>query len=63
MSVAGHADALFLGSVLTMDPARPRAEGVAVRGGRIIALGSPGELHELAGPQTDVFELGGACLL
>jgi len=63
VSVAGHADALFLGSVLTMDPARPRAEGVAVRGGKIIALGSPGELHELAGPQTDVFELGGACLL
>lgn len=63
MSVAAHADALFLGSVLTMDPARPRAGGVAVRAGRVLALGEPAELHELAGPETEVYELGTACLL
>ncbi|HEX7038631.1 MAG TPA: amidohydrolase [Trueperaceae bacterium] len=63
MSVTAHADAIFLGSVLTMDPSRPREGGVAVRGGRVLALGSPSELHELAGPETEVFELGGACLM
>ncbi len=63
MSVAAHADALFLGSVLTMDPAAPRAEGVAVKGGEVLAIGTPAELHALAGPATRVHELGGGCLL
>ncbi len=58
-----RADSLFLGSVLTMDPARPRAGGVAVRGGRVLAVGTASELHDLAGPDTKVHELGGACLL
>lgn len=61
--MAAHADALFLGSVLTMDPERPRAGGVAVRAGKVLAVGEPSELHELAGPGTEVFELGSACLL
>ena len=32
------------GRVLTMDPARPRAEAVLVRGERIAAVGSAAEL-------------------
>lgn len=58
-----HADTIFLGSVLTIDEAAPRAEGVAVRAGRIVAVGSAGDLHPLAGPYTRVVELGGRCLL
>lgn len=60
MSVA---DALYLGSVLTMDPAAPRAEGVAVANGRVLAVGTASDLHALAGPRTRVVELGGSCLM
>jgi hypothetical protein len=42
-----------------MDPARPRAEAVAVRGGRIAAVGSAAEVSALVGPGTRVIELGG----
>lgn len=37
--------------IITMDPARPRAEAVAVVGGRILAVGSLAELQALAGGQ------------
>lgn len=57
------ADTIFLGSVLTMDPLRPRAEGLAVKDGRVLAVGSVGEIHAMAGPGTEVVELAGACLL
>ncbi len=36
---------------ITMDPARPRAEAVAVVGGRIAAVGSLSELQAIAGDQ------------
>jgi predicted amidohydrolase YtcJ len=42
-----------------MDPARPRAEAVAVRAGRIAAVGSAAEVSALVGPGTRVIELGG----
>lgn len=58
-----YADTIFLGSVLTIDPQSPRAAGVAVRGDRILAVGSVSDLHGLAGPHTRVVELGGRCLL
>src|SRR5690606_1087543 len=58
-----HADTIFFGSVLTIDPDAPRAEGVAVRGDRIVAVGPASDLHALAGPYTRVIELGGRCLL
>lgn len=58
-----YADTIFLGSVLTIDPLAPRAEGVAVIGDRILAVGTAGDLHGLAGPHTRVIELGGRCLL
>ena len=57
------ADAIFLGSVLTMDPQRPRAQGLAVRAGRVMALGDAATMHTFAGPATEVYELGGACLM
>ena len=49
--------------VLTMDPARPRAEAVAVAGGRIAAVGSRAEVEALAGPATEVIDCKGATLL
>lgn len=38
------------GSVVTMDPARPRAEALAVRDGRIAAVGTLAEARAAAGP-------------
>lgn len=49
--------------VLTMDPARPRAEAVAVAGGIILAVGSRAEVEGLAGPQTQVIDGRGRTLL
>jgi hypothetical protein len=49
--------------VLTMDEARPRAEAVAVAGGRILAVGSRAEVEALAGPPTRIVDAGGRTLL
>ncbi len=57
-----HADTLFYGSVITMDRARPRAGGVAVKGEKILAVGDAAELHEFAGPGTRVVNLGSRTL-
>ena len=45
--------------VHTLDPARPRAAAVAVRGSRILAVGSLQELKHLVGPETRVRDLEG----
>lgn len=49
--------------VLTMDGTRPRAEAVALAGGRILAVGSRAEVEALAGPGTEVIDCGGRTLL
>jgi predicted amidohydrolase YtcJ len=50
---------LVNGTVLTMDPARPRARSVAVTGGRILAVDlDPGDV-----PAREVVDLRGAALL
>ena len=49
--------------VLTMDAAQPRAEAVAVAGGRIVAVGSDANIRALAGPGTQVIDAGGRTLL
>jgi predicted amidohydrolase YtcJ len=46
-------------NVLTMDVRKPRAEGLAVRAGRIAAVGSSEEVKRLAGPGTAVVSLAG----
>jgi predicted amidohydrolase YtcJ len=57
-----YADLLFTGGpVLTVDAAGTRAGALAVRDGRIIAVG-PG-LDELRGPRTEVVPLAGRALL
>lgn len=60
----GPADLVFVGGpILTMDDTRPAAEAVAVRGGRIVAVGSKNQLAELNGPSTRVVDLEGRPLL
>lgn len=49
--------------ILTMDPDHPRAEAVALRHDRILALGSTADIAALAGPECTVIDAGGASLL
>ncbi|MCX3290098.1 amidohydrolase [Streptomyces sp. NEAU-H22] len=51
------------GQVLTVDAGFTVAEGVAVRGRDILAVGSDAEMRALAGPGTRIVELGGRTVL
>jgi predicted amidohydrolase YtcJ len=51
------------GQVLTVDDGFTVAEGVAVRGRTIVAVGGDAEIRALAGPGTRVVELGGRTVL
>ncbi len=51
------------GRLITFDPDRPRAEALAIRDGTIAAVGSTTEIRALAGPDTRVFDAGGATVL
>jgi predicted amidohydrolase YtcJ len=56
----GDADIVLLGGkVFTAASVRPWAEAVAVRGGRILAVGTTSEIALLAGPRTRRIALGG----
>jgi predicted amidohydrolase YtcJ len=58
------ADLLLLGGkVVTMDPQRPAAEAVAVRGDRILAVGTEKEVSALAGEGTRVIRLEGRLVI
>ena len=60
----GPADLIFSGGhVHTVDPGAPRAEAVAVRGERILAVGSAAEVAPLRGPRTRVVDLVGRLLV
>ncbi|GAA4368788.1 amidohydrolase [Paeniglutamicibacter cryotolerans] len=57
-----HAELLFVnGAVHTMDPSHPRSNALAVRGGKIAALGP--EALELRTARTEVIDLSGKALL
>ena len=57
----GPADLVILnGRIYTLDDARPWAEALAVRRGRIAAVGSTAEIKPLAGQQTTILDLKGA---
>ena len=51
-------DLVILGTVLTADPSRPRAEGVACAGGRVVAVGGREEMRALAGPGARIEDIG-----
>ena len=60
----GPADLVFTGGhVHTVDPGRPRAEAVAIRGERIVAIGSASDVAEHVGPRTRVVDLAGRMLV
>ncbi len=44
------------GRVWTVDPARPEAEAIAVKGDRIVAVGSAAEIDRYRGPETSVID-------
>ncbi len=50
---------LVNGKIVTMDPDRPVAEALAVRGDRIAAVGPGAEILKLADGETTVLDLGG----
>ena len=50
---------LVNGQVVTMDSTRPRAQAVAMRGDRILAVGSDAEIRAHVGPATQVIDLEG----
>ncbi|HYY52453.1 MAG TPA: hypothetical protein VE755_06260, partial [Myxococcales bacterium] len=50
---------LLHGDVFTLDPQRPRAQALAVRGDRIVAAGGDADIEKLAGPGTKVIDLRG----
>lgn len=59
-----HADLVFTGGpVFTADTVRSRAGAVAVRGGRIVAVGSDHDIRDLVGPSTEVVDLAGRLLV
>ncbi len=58
------ADLVFTGgAVYTVDAARRWARAVAVRGGRIVAVGADDDVRELVGARTEVVDLRGRMLL
>ena len=58
------ADRIFVGGpVLTMNDAQPRAEAVAVKDGKIIAVGSRDEVMKLKAEGTEITELDGRALV
>ena len=47
------------GRVVTVDPAQPEAQAVAIKGDRIVAVGTDADVLRLIGPKTEVVDLAG----
>lgn len=54
---------LISGNVRTQDPGKPRAEAIAIRNGRIIAVGTNKAVRALAGPETRTIDAKGRLVL
>ena len=50
---------LLNGHIYTSNPARPWAQALAIRAGRILAVGDDAEVLKFKGPGTRVLDLGG----
>jgi predicted amidohydrolase YtcJ len=60
----GMADTVLTGGkVWTVDPQHPEAEAIAVRGDRILAVGTSAEMMKLAGPSAKIIALNGRRVL
>ncbi|MBK8458487.1 MAG: amidohydrolase [Phyllobacteriaceae bacterium] len=51
------------GDIVTFDPLFPRVRALALRGGRVAALGSEEDIRALAGAETRVVDCGGRIVL
>jgi len=59
-----HADLIVSNAdIRTMDVAHPRAQSLAVRSGRIVAIGSESAVRGMAGPATRTLDVGGRLVL
>ena len=54
---------LINADIVTMDPGRPRAQAMALRAGRVLALGTTEDIRALSGPATEVIDAGGRMAL
>ncbi len=64
LSQENKADKIFLGGdIITVDDNNPEAQAVAVRNGKIQAIGSETEVLKYEGPNTEVIDLKGNTLL
>jgi len=62
-SAEPKADLIYSGGpIVTVNELQPSAEAVAVRGGRIVAVGYRDEVMKLKGPKTRLVEMGGKTL-
>lgn len=62
--MADTPDMIITGSkVLTMDPAQPRAEAIAIAGNTVMALGSYREISRLKAKGTKVIDVGGGTVI
>ncbi|MBP1685298.1 MAG: Amidohydrolase 3 [Deltaproteobacteria bacterium] len=50
---------LHNGKVVTVDPAKPEAQAIAIRGDVIVAVGTNDEIHAYTGKNTEVIDLAG----
>jgi predicted amidohydrolase YtcJ len=63
-TAAASADRIYTGGdIVTMNEAQPTAEAVAVRDGRILAVGDRADVETHRGPATQVVELAGRTML
>lgn len=62
--MTGSAELILLNAdIRTMDPLQPRARALAVKGGRIWALGDDAEIRHLANGATHIIDAGGRLVL
>lgn len=54
---------LYNGPIYTLDPAQPKVQALAVRAGRIVALGSEGKVTAFAGSRAEGINLRGRAVI
>ncbi len=54
---------LYNGSIYTLNPQQPRARAMAIRDGRVLAVGSEGKVQAIAGGRVDGINLQGRAVI
>ncbi|MBV8886073.1 MAG: hypothetical protein JO235_19055 [Chroococcidiopsidaceae cyanobacterium CP_BM_RX_35] len=57
------ADAIYIGEVITVNDAQPTAEAVAIKLGKILAVGSRDQVMEFQGDATQIIDLNGKTIV